>query len=139
MSFDTIIIIIIIIIDVCRYLIGPFWTRVRSVAKSLPTQNNTNIERMHIFVQVHVGPNPRSPCSSGALDRAPTVTGTKTVHEMALNEQLFSSGDSSVTIERIHDYRHVCLENPGTDTGTFSRTCCIIPRRLLWTDLSLVH
>ena len=29
-------------------------------------------------------PNPRSPCSSGALDRAATVTGTKTVHEMAL-------------------------------------------------------
>jgi hypothetical protein len=80
-------------------------------------------------------PNPRSPCSSGALDRAATVTSTKTVREMALNEQLFSSGDSSVSIERIHDYRHVCLENKCTDTGTFSRTCCTILRRLLWTEI----
>jgi len=64
-------------------------------------------------------PHPRSSCSSGALDRAATVTGTKTVHEMALNEQLFSSGDNSVTRERIRNYRHVCLEKTCIDSGTF--------------------
>ena len=80
-------------------------------------------------------PHPRSPCSSGALDRAPTVTGTKTVYEMALNKQLFSSGDNSATRERIYDYMHVCLEKTCSDIGTFSPTCCIIPRRLLRTKI----
>jgi hypothetical protein len=50
---------------------------------------------------------------------------------MALNEQLFSSGDNSVTTE----YRHVCLEKTCTDSDTFSPTYRIIPRRLRRTEI----
>jgi hypothetical protein len=53
---------------------------------------------------------------------------------MALNKQLFSSCDSSVTVERIHDYGHVCLVKIFTDIVTCFRIASVIARDLLWTE-----